>query len=105
MLFLWHTRLQGHGDTVHSVAWSTDGLQLATSSEDMFIRVFDLTDPASKEPKFKRIKTLKIPLAAGFADTADTVVAVLRGTSLFPSPRSDLYDCPATLLPACLTQV
>jgi hypothetical protein len=61
------------------VAWSADGKAVATSCADNLIRVFDMSDIRSRDPKFKRIRTDWNPLAVGFGDTPDQMVAVLKG--------------------------
>lgn len=71
--------MQGHADTVHHASWSADGKAIVTSCEDMYVRVFDMTDVTSREPKFKRIKTSKTPIGAGVGDRADEVGCVMRG--------------------------
>lgn len=50
-LFL--TTLKGHGDAINSVAWSPDGKLLASGCDDLQLRVFDLHDVTSKDPKFR----------------------------------------------------
>lgn len=77
-----HAYLQGHADAVHGIAWSKDGKHIATACEDMYVRVFDLSaDVASKDPKFKRIKTAKIPQGVGFVQGADSVGVAMRGVA------------------------
>ncbi|PNW86947.1 hypothetical protein CHLRE_02g102450v5 [Chlamydomonas reinhardtii] len=72
--------LKDHADTVHSVAWSRDGRYLASACEDMQLRLFDLADVANRNPKFKRIKTARIPIGVGFGDAPDALAAAMRGT-------------------------
>ncbi|GLI63451.1 hypothetical protein VaNZ11_006423 [Volvox africanus] len=86
---LWVNTLKDHGDTVHGVAWSRDGQLLATACEDMILRLFDLSDVSNKNPKFKRVRTTRIPLGVGFGDSPDAVVATLRGT---PDAMMALYQ-------------
>ncbi|MEW5317650.1 MAG: hypothetical protein WDW38_008932 [Sanguina aurantia] len=71
--------LKGHGDVVHGIAWSSDGLSLATACEDMYLRIFDVSDLASREPRFKRVKTAKIPLGVGWGDGPETLTTVMKG--------------------------
>lgn len=73
--------LKDHADAVHAVAWSRDGQLLASACEDMQVRIFDLSDLANKNPKFRRVKTSKIPTGVGFGDAADEVVVAMRGVS------------------------
>lgn len=62
------------------VAWSPDARQMVTACDDMYVRVFDLTDIVSKEPKFWRIKTQRTPVGAGFADArGNSISVVMRG--------------------------
>ncbi|GLC40138.1 hypothetical protein PLESTB_000881000 [Pleodorina starrii] len=77
---LWVNTLKDHADTVHGVAWSRDGQLLATACEDMTLRIFDMSDVSSKNPKFKRVRTARIPLGVGFGDSPDAVAAMLRGS-------------------------
>jgi hypothetical protein len=62
-----------------SVAWSADGKVLATACTDNLIRLFDMSDPSSKDPKFRRIQTNGPAVGVGFGDTPEQMVAVLRG--------------------------
>ncbi|GFH07156.1 uncharacterized protein HaLaN_01917, partial [Haematococcus lacustris] len=71
--------LKGHGDVVNSAVWSSDGMQLVTSCEDMLVRVFELTDVTSREPKFRRVKASKLPLGAGFGDTTEAIAILMKG--------------------------
>lgn len=72
--------LKGHGDVVHGISWSSDGQQMTTACEDMYVRVFDLSDVTSREPKFWRIKTPRTPIGAGFADSKGLKISVvMRG--------------------------
>ncbi|GAX85174.1 hypothetical protein CEUSTIGMA_g12592.t1 [Chlamydomonas eustigma] len=72
--------LKGHGDVVHGVTWSSDSKLLATSCDDMMVRIFDLSDITNREPKFRRIKTPRIPVGAGFSDSkGEQVAVVMRG--------------------------
>lgn len=45
--------LKGHSDAVNGIAWSPDGTRLASACDDLTIRVFDLQDLSSKDPKFR----------------------------------------------------
>ncbi|KAG2482478.1 hypothetical protein HYH03_018585 [Edaphochlamys debaryana] len=72
--------LKDHADTVHSVAWSRDGTLLASACEDMQLRLFDLGEVSNKNPKFKRVRTARIPVGVGFGDSADALAAAMRGT-------------------------
>ncbi len=70
----------GHGDVVLGISWSADGQQLATACEDLYVRVFDVSDITNREPKFRRIKTARTPVGAGFADArGDNISVVMRG--------------------------
>jgi len=74
--------LKGHGDAVHSVAWNTEGKQLVTACEDMVVRVFDVLDVTTRNQKFLSIKAAKIPQGAGFGDSDNEVVVLMRGTNM-----------------------
>ncbi|GFR51981.1 hypothetical protein Agub_g14508 [Astrephomene gubernaculifera] len=77
---LWLNTLKDHGDTVTGLAWSRDGRLLGSACEDMTLRLFDLgEDVGAKNPKFKRIRTARIPIGVGFGDSPDQLAAVLRG--------------------------
>ena len=64
---------------VNGIAWSSDGMLVATACDDLYVRVFEVADATSKEPKFRRIKTPKAPLGVGFGDDGDTVAVLMRG--------------------------
>lgn len=49
--------------------------------QDMIVRVFDVTDVTSRNPKFKTIKAAKLPVGAGFSDNEDEVVVLMRGNT------------------------
>ncbi|ONK71693.1 uncharacterized protein A4U43_C04F11370 [Asparagus officinalis] len=80
--------LKGHGDSVTSLCFSSDGRNLATTCADGVVRVFRIDDVSSKS-----FKLLKINLPAGahptaiaFSDGASSVIVaaqVLSGSSLF----------------------
>ncbi|KAI8469467.1 MAG: WD40-repeat-containing domain protein [Monoraphidium minutum] len=75
-LFL--TTLKGHGDAINAVAWSVDGRLLASACDDCMVRVFDLADPANKDPKFRSVRTQYSPLGCGFGNGPNEVVAIIR---------------------------
>lgn len=75
-----HCASQGHSDVVNGLAWSPDCRMLATACDDMAIRIFDVSDVTNNNPKFKFINTKQPPLAVGFGNDSNSVVAVLRGT-------------------------
>jgi WD40 repeat protein len=50
-LFL--SALKGHSDAISSVAWAHDGKALVSACDDLTLRVFDMHDVTSKDPKFR----------------------------------------------------
>ena len=73
--------LKGHGDTINGVAWSPDAKLFATACDDMNLRLFDIHDLGGKDPKYRFIKTNYPPLAVGFGNESNHIVAALRGGS------------------------
>nr|XP_043620738.1 transducin beta-like protein 2 [Erigeron canadensis] len=80
--------LKGHGDSVNSLCFSSDGHSLATACDDGVVRVFKLDDATSKSFKFMRINIPAggHPTAVAFVDDASSVVVAsqnLTGASLY----------------------
>lgn len=80
--------LKGHGDSVTSVCFSSDGRNLATACADGVVRVFKLDDAASKSFKFMRINLPAggHPTAVAFSDDSSSLVVAsqtLSGSSLY----------------------
>ncbi|PON48381.1 Guanine nucleotide-binding protein, beta subunit [Parasponia andersonii] len=80
--------LKGHGDSVTSLCFSSDGRSLATACADGVIRVFKLDDASSKSFKFLRINLPAggHPVAVEFSDDASSVVVAsqtMSGCSLY----------------------
>ncbi len=48
-------------------------------SQDMLVRLWDLLDVTSRDPKHRRVKVAKIPLGASWGDAPDAVVVLMRG--------------------------
>lgn len=72
--------LQGHTDTINSIAWSPTGRLIATACDDMEVRLFDIQELSSQNIKYKKIETKQAPLGVGFGNDGNSVVAALRGT-------------------------
>ncbi|CAA7013391.1 unnamed protein product [Microthlaspi erraticum] len=80
--------LKGHGDSVTSLCFSSDGKSLVTACSDGVIRVFKLDDASSKSFKFLRINLSAggHPTAVAFADDASSIVvacSTMTGSSLY----------------------
>ncbi|WOL09673.1 transducin beta-like protein 2 [Canna indica] len=80
--------LKGHGDSVTSLCFSSDGRNLATACADGAIRVFRLDDASSKSFKFLKINLPAgaHPTAIAFSEGSSSVVVaaqMLSGSTLF----------------------
>lgn len=71
--------LKGHGDLVSDMAWSPDNKFVASACDDMYVRVYDVSDITNKDPKHRKIKTAKLPIGVGFGDDTDSVVVLMKG--------------------------
>eukprot|EP00983_Pelagomonas_calceolata_P008421 275605-Pelagomonas_calceolata.AAC.7 len=52
-------------------------------AQDMVVRVFDVLDVTTRNQKFLSIKAAKIPQGAGFGDSDNEVVVLMRGAIAF----------------------
>lgn len=56
----------------------------------MMVRVFELTDVTSRSPKFKTIRTTRLPVGAGFGDNTDEMIVLMQGVKNGKGRSSDL---------------